>query len=96
MRRMPRRCTGANRWRTRTMTHNAPNTPSPDWDKFDLTCDHCGAKLQVTVRRASGRDRMESYDCPACRNLFFCLGADTPLVHLLTSSTVNLAGATRC
>jgi uncharacterized Zn finger protein len=57
--------------------------PSPDFDVFDLTCDQCGARMQVTVLRAFGHEQLETYDCLECHNVFFCHGAEPPSVRLL-------------
>jgi hypothetical protein len=77
------------------MTPDASSMPL-NWDDFDLTCDGCGARLHVTVRREVGSDRMESYDCPECRSYFFCQGSGTPSVRLLASGVDRQLGAVRC
>lgn len=68
------------------MSRDVPcgSRPTSDFDVFDLTCDHCGARMQVTVLRAFGREQVETYDCPECRNVFFCQGTGVPSVRLLT------------
>jgi hypothetical protein len=69
---------------------------SLDWYDFDLSCDGCGARLHVTVRREVGRVRMESYNCPECRNSFFCQGSGTPSVRLLASGVDRQLVKARC
>lgn len=63
--------------------------PSPriHREAFDLTCDRCGATMRVSVRRLIGHERLESYDCPECRSLFFCLAWGAPIVQLTGSGT---------
>jgi transposase-like protein len=56
-------------------------------DKFDQTCDYCGARFEVTVPGQKAHEESEEYRCPECSKAYTVRASLTPSVRLTSPRT---------
>lgn len=58
-------------------------------DKFEKTCDYCGAKFRVEVPGQKGHEETEEYYCPECGKEYKCRASNSPTVTIISKRTDN-------
>jgi hypothetical protein len=56
-------------------------------DRFDQTCDYCGAVFEVVVPGQKGHEEREEYFCPECRKEYGRRASNSPTVTLKSGRT---------
>jgi transposase-like protein len=56
-------------------------------DKFEQTCDNCGARFEVVVPGQKGHEESEGYCCPECQKEFTVRASNSPTVQLIAPRT---------
>lgn len=56
-------------------------------NKYQQTCDKCGAVFDVIVPGLKGHEESEEYFCPECFMMYMTRASNTPKVILITKRT---------
>lgn len=59
----------------------------PYVDGHELTCDYCGAKMELTYQKQTGHNEREEFFCPQCHKEFHVRASLPPNVKLLAPRT---------
>jgi Zn finger protein HypA/HybF involved in hydrogenase expression len=61
-------------------------------DRYEQTCDCCGAKFEVVSPGQKGHEEPEEYHCPECHKEFTCRASNSPRVMLVANRTDGRTG----